>query len=56
VSHARFELSIQIAQARHKSPEDARKKQDIDAPNHAQYQRPKVVPAKERSEPLDWVK
>jgi hypothetical protein len=52
----RFGLSIEIAQAKHKRPEDGREQQDIDAPNHPQNQRPKVVPAEERSEPFDGVK
>jgi hypothetical protein len=40
----------------HKRPEHERKQQDIDAPNHPQNQRSKVVPANERSEPIDEVK
>jgi hypothetical protein len=50
-------ISIEIAQTIiHKHPEHERNQQDIDAPNHPQNQRPKIVPAKERSEPLDEVK
>jgi hypothetical protein len=56
VSLERFERSIEIAQAKHKRPEEGRKQQDIDAPNHPQNKRPKVVPAKVRSEPLDGIK
>jgi hypothetical protein len=52
----RLELSIEIAQAKRKRPEDGRKQQDIDAPDDPQNQRPKVVPAEERSEPFDGVK
>jgi hypothetical protein len=52
----RFGLSIEIEQAKRKCPEDGRNQQDIDAPNDPQNQRPKVVPAEERSEPFDGVK
>jgi hypothetical protein len=49
-------LEFQLKQTIHKRPEHERKQQDIDAPHHPQNQRPKIVPAKESSEPLDGVK
>jgi hypothetical protein len=52
----RFEPLIEIVQAKRKRPEDGRKQQNIDTPHDPQNQRPKVVPAEERSEPLDGVK
>jgi hypothetical protein len=56
VTLTRFELSTEIAQTIHNRPEHERKQQDIDAPHHPQNQRPKVVLANERSEPIDEVK
>jgi hypothetical protein len=49
-------ISIEFAQTnKHKHPEHERNQQDIDAPNHPQNQRPKVVLVKDRSAPLDEV-
>ena len=49
-------LEFQLNQTIYNRPEHERNQQDIDAPHHPQNQRPKIVPAKESSEPLDGVK
>jgi hypothetical protein len=49
-------LEFRLNQTIDKHPEHERKQEDIDAPHHPQSERPKVVPAKESSEPLDGVK
>ena len=49
-------LEFQLNQTIYNRPEHERNQQYIDAPHHPQNQRPKIVPAKESSEPLDGVK